>query len=255
MAPVYADHPFSLVPTPLFLAEDSQATDVFDELASEMALVHNIIIRGLNSIYLQAPHIKPADEKSFGSYMVNWYNLVHSHHNGEETMFFPAIERLTGVEGLMDANIEQHKAFHDGLDRCKAYADAVVAGKEKYEGSRVIEIIDDFGPALVKHLSDEIPTILGLRQYADKLAELPKLFQEEADSAMKGISLLGLVWAFSNIDSQYENGRWQSWPPAPAPLKILIRSVLWWTNAEARKFGAIDRTGNMKHLSAVPQAA
>lgn len=151
MAPVYADHPFSLLPTPIFLAEDSQATDILDELASEMAMVHNMIIRGLNSIYLQAPHIKPADEKSFGRYIVNWYNLVHSHHNGEETMFFPAIQRFTGVEGLMDANIEQHKAFHDGLDRFKAHADTVVAGKEKYDGSQVNAIIDGFAPALVEH--------------------------------------------------------------------------------------------------------
>ena len=184
MAPIYADHPFSLVPTPISLLQDSQATpDVYDELASEMALVHNMIIRGLNSIYLQAPHIKPADERSFGRYMVNWHSLVHSHHDGEEVMFFPAIHRLTGVEGLMCANIEQHKLFHDGLEIFKTYADAVVSG-EKYEGSRVIEIIDSFAPALVKHLADEIPTIMGLRQYDDKLAELPKLFQEEAEKTM-----------------------------------------------------------------------
>ena len=187
MAPVYADHPFSLIPTPNFLLHDSQPEaipDVYDELASDMAIVHNMIIRGLNSIYLQAPHIKPADEKSFGRYIVNWHILVHSHHDGEEAMFFPAIHRLTGVEGLMCANIEQHKLFHDGLETLKSYAAAVVSGEEKYEGSRVIEIIDGFAPALVKHLADEIPTILGLRQYDDKLAELPKLFQEEAEKVM-----------------------------------------------------------------------
>ncbi len=184
MAPVYADHPFSLVPTPISRLQDSQAaSDVYDELASEMALVHNMIIRGLNSIYLQAPHIKPADEKSFGRYMVNWHTLIHSHHDGEEDMLFPALHRLTGVEGLMCANIEQHKAFHDGLEIFKTYADAVAAG-EKYEGGRVVEIIDGFATALVKHLGDEIPTIVGLRQYDDKLAELPKLFQEEAEKTM-----------------------------------------------------------------------
>ena len=157
---------------------------MFDEMASEMALVHNIIIRGLNSIYLQAPHISPADEKPFGRYMAHWHNLIHSHHAGEEAMFFPAIQRLTGVDGLMDANIEQHKTFHDGLETFKAYIDAVAADQEKYEGSRLVEMIDGFAPALVKHLGDEIPTILGLRQYADKLAELPKLFAEEADKVM-----------------------------------------------------------------------
>ncbi len=182
MAPVYADHPFSLIPTPIFLAKDSQATpDMFDELASEMALVHNVMIRGLNSIYLQAPHIKPADEKSFCKYVALWWTALHGHHSGEEAMFFPYVEKVTGVEGIMDTNIEQHKAFHDGLDNLKAYADAVIAGQDKYEASRVLALIDDFGPALLQHLSDEIPTILGLRKYGDKLAGLPQLFQEEAD--------------------------------------------------------------------------
>ena len=68
------------------------------------------------------------------------------------------------------------------------------------------------------------------------------------------MGLSGLVWAFSNIDSQFEGGRWQSWPPAPTPVKILVREVLWWVNSDPRKFGATDRAGNMKHLYAVPQA-
>ncbi len=256
MAPVYADHPFSLIPTPIFLAKDSQATpDVFDELASEMALVHNIVIRGLNSIYLQAPHIKPADEKSFARYMASWYTLLHNHHHGEETMFFPEVAKMTGVEGIMDTNIDQHAAFHDGLEDFKTYADSVASGSEKYDGSRVIAIIDDFAPPLLQHLADEIPTILSLRPYADKLAGLPQLFQEEADKVGKAVGLSGIIWFCANLDSQYENGRWQNWPPAPAHVKFLMRCVFWWTNADARKFGAVDRTGHMKPLYAVPQAA
>ncbi len=106
MAPIYADHPFSLIPTPNFSLKDSKTTpDVFDELASEMALVHNIVIRGLNSIYLQAPHIKPVDEKSFCRYIACWYTLLHGHHHGEETMFFPAVEEMTGVKGIMDTTL------------------------------------------------------------------------------------------------------------------------------------------------------
>ena len=33
--------------------------------ASHMALVHNVFIRGYNSIYQQAPHIRPADYRDF----------------------------------------------------------------------------------------------------------------------------------------------------------------------------------------------
>ena len=204
MAPVYADHPFSLIPTPVFLANNDAKVhnldmpapsivpttnpllqpDMFDKLASEMCLVHNMLIRGLNSIYLQAPHIQPADMKPFANYVLGWCHGLHSHHDGEETMFFPAIEKMTGEPGVMDTNVEQHKRFHDGLEQLQAYAGDVVAGKEAYDGGRVVGIIDAFGPALIQHLNDEIPTILGLRQYGDKMAELPKLFDEEGEKAM-----------------------------------------------------------------------
>lgn len=157
---------------------------MFDDMASEMANVHNMFIRGLNSIYLQAPHIKPADEKLFARYVVGWYAALHSHHAGEERSFFPGVERMTGVQGIMDTNKEQHEAFHDGLDALQAYCKAVMAGTERYDGAKVVGMVDGFGPALVQHLNDEIPSILNLRQHGDKLAGLPKLFDDEAQEAM-----------------------------------------------------------------------
>jgi hypothetical protein len=46
--------------------------------ASIMALVHNSIIRGLNSIYLQAPHVGPKDYKDFIAYCYCWYQYIDS---------------------------------------------------------------------------------------------------------------------------------------------------------------------------------
>jgi hypothetical protein len=62
-----------------------------------------------------------------------------------------------------------------------------------------------------------------------------------------------MVWAFANLDMNYENGMWPNWPPAPGPAKVLMRSVFWWIYADARKFGAVDRTGTLRHLYAVPE--
>ncbi|KAK4120480.1 hypothetical protein N657DRAFT_692966 [Parathielavia appendiculata] len=257
MAPVYADHPFPVIPTPVFLAKSkNEEPDMFDELASEMVHVHNMMIRGLNSIYLQAPHIKSADEKGFCKYILLWHELLHGHHSGEEALFFPEVEKLTGVKGIMETNVEQHKAFHDGIGRFKAYAQSVIAGGQKYEGSKVVAMINEFGPALIQHLTDEIPTVLGLRQYGkDRLAGLPKVFDQEGEQAMKELGLAGMVFCFANLDMQYENAMWQSWPPAPPPVKVLCRSVFWWLNPDARKFGAVDRMGKMQPLYAVPESS
>jgi hypothetical protein len=41
-----------------------------------MALVHNVIIRALNSIYLQAPHVRPEDVKDFLAYCFCWYQNI-----------------------------------------------------------------------------------------------------------------------------------------------------------------------------------
>ena len=171
---------------------------MFDKLASEMAHVHNMLIRGLNSIYLQAPHIKPADEKPFCKYIMGWYDLLHIHHDGEEAMFFPIVEKMTDTKGIMDTNIDQHKAFHDGVDELKGYAQGVIAERGRYSGTKLVSLVDGFGTSLVQHLADEIPTILSLRQYGEaRMAGLAKEFDAEGDKAMVG----SLLYQLTHVNS------------------------------------------------------
>ena len=76
-----------------------------------MVIVHNIIIRGLNSIYIQAPHVKPGDYADFIGYCLCLSAVLHSHHHGEESIIFPGIEEGSGVKGIMDVNLVQHGSF------------------------------------------------------------------------------------------------------------------------------------------------
>lgn len=150
-----------------------------------MACVHNMVIRGLNSIYLQAPHIQPKDETSFLNYSACFYELLHSHHCGEEKYFFPVIEEVSGEKGIMECNVGQHEAFHDGLEKYNTYVQACLKGEEKYNGAKLVEIIDEFGPTLTTHLSDEIHTLLGLAKYGEKMAEgLGKAFDDTGEKDM-----------------------------------------------------------------------
>jgi hypothetical protein len=73
-----------------------------------MAIVHNVIIRGYNSIYKQAPHIRPRDVRDFLGYSLTWNDLVINHHRSEETVIFPLYEKHSGVPGLMDTDREEH---------------------------------------------------------------------------------------------------------------------------------------------------
>lgn len=57
MAALWADTPFKLIPTPEYAKpKDADANMIW--IATEMALAHNGLLRGLNSMYLQAPHVK-----------------------------------------------------------------------------------------------------------------------------------------------------------------------------------------------------
>jgi hypothetical protein len=57
-----------------------------------MAHIHNAILRGYNSIYLQAPHISDVDKPAFIGYALTWFRFVKSHHDSEEFELFPKVE-------------------------------------------------------------------------------------------------------------------------------------------------------------------
>lgn len=135
-----------------------------------MLTVHNVLLRGVNSIYLQAVNVEKSekDVPDFVEYSLQWLKFIDEHHSGEENDIFPRIDAEAGVSGLMQGNIDQHKVFHGGLDAMESYLEQVRDGKQKYSGPKLRDIIDSFMPALRQHLSDEIDTLLGLKKYEDK---------------------------------------------------------------------------------------
>ena len=158
---------------------------MFSTMANEMTIIHNAILRGLNAIYLQAPHVAAADASAFANYMHQWFRFVELHHDGEEKHFFPEVERISGEKGVMETNRKQHAAFHHGLDVFVAYVREVIADPAKYDGARVVSLIDGFGRLLTTHLNDEIPTILSLRKFGEeRMRPIVKVFGDEAGEVM-----------------------------------------------------------------------
>jgi hemerythrin-like domain-containing protein len=126
-----------------------------------MALAHNIFLRYLNSIYLQATGIALSEDiEAFLRYCRAWCTIIHEHHQGEEKIFFPAIEEYTAKEGIMNTSVEQHKAFDSGIHEFEKYVTETLP--DEYNGSKLRALIDDFAPALVKHLHAEISTLLSI---------------------------------------------------------------------------------------------
>jgi len=159
----WADTPFALIPTP-GSGENLAKLDDTVFIAREMANAHNGMLRALNSIYQQCIYVKePKDIKDLLLYATFWCDWIHEHHEGEENFFFPQVEEITGVKGLMEVNIEQHHAFMGGLLEFQRFAKETSV--EKFEGKEMSRVIEAFGGKLTKHLTEEIGTLLGLKIY------------------------------------------------------------------------------------------
>ena len=125
--------------------------------ASEMALIHNIILRGLNCITLQAKNVKkPKDILDFMAFCDAWTCVLKSHHNAEETVYFPLLEEQSTSKGVMARNHAEHETFLPGLVALDEYIRTVKANVQSYDGSTVVKITEDLGPALETHLRNEI---------------------------------------------------------------------------------------------------
>lgn len=179
-------HQYDRVPPSINVIDCNQCNNAgVLSVAIEMANVHNLLLRGLNSIYLQAPMvIEPTDIADFMLYIKAWVDTVHHHHLAEESMLFPEIEKIAqeakGIENVMSANISQHHLFESKLIETAKYAQDVSDKKEKYDSKRLKMLIDEFAPVLTQHLHEEIETLLKLEDYdGTKISKAMKDCAEE----------------------------------------------------------------------------
>lgn len=95
----WADGPYKLLSTPRAALKGKPESGA-SKNASEMALIHNIILRGLNCITVQAPNVKnPEDIPDFMAFCDAWTCVLKSHHNTEETGVLPASRRAINEQG------------------------------------------------------------------------------------------------------------------------------------------------------------
>lgn len=153
-----------------------------------MVLIHNTLIRGINAVYRQAVNVAAKgtakDKIAFANYAHQVASTIHSHHELEEKAIFPRIAEETGVQNIMDTNLEEHKAFDEGLDAYQAYLVEVKEGRQELDGEKLRKLIDDVMPILHSHLVNEVDTLLSLKQYEDK-CDVEKIFRDEVGAAMK----------------------------------------------------------------------
>lgn len=251
---LWADSPFPLLPIPGTPGASITTNTGLLSICVEMANVHNLLLRGLNSIYNQGPYVRDAtDVADFMLYVKAWADTVHHHHKGEERLFFPFADdlaRSAGLcededESLMHGNVEQHRAFEAGLLEMTQYVDSVRNDTQAYEWERLKRLIDGYANVLTTHLHEEIESLINLEKCdGDKLRKRFAMTAEEGAKTADPTLVIPLV--LGCIDRNYPGS--ENFPPVPFFVPWL--NTYWFTRKHKGcwRFNPSDHWGRPQRL-------
>ncbi|KAI1074320.1 hypothetical protein F5B20DRAFT_563766 [Whalleya microplaca] len=252
----WADAPIKLVTTPQY---ETNKTDIFTTGATHMALLHNAILRGYNSIYQQAPHVKPAEKSDFIGYSLTWFKFVKSHHDDEEETLFTKVEEVLDDKTIWEGTHKEHESFLGGLVEFEKYLSSLALTPGDFSGTELLRIMSGFQDAFDQHFHSEIATIAALSSHpnapergSEREAEVTATFRSWGKSTVTKAGTLDVVPFFLlNLDGTVEDGLWANWPPIPAPIKWGLVNIAgsyhfrWW------KFSSCTGAGAPRQLYAL----
>ncbi|KAL5411696.1 hypothetical protein PMIN06_003710 [Paraphaeosphaeria minitans] len=127
---------------------------------------------------------------------------MHHHHDTEEEQFFFEIEKTRSVAGLMEAIVEQYRAFTPGFESFDAWVKSCQL--KDFDGKKMKELFDVFATPLHIDLVDEIATLRALDKYdSDVICLAYKRFDKSAMNTDK-YRIGPLV--FGTADRAFEGG-------------------------------------------------
>ena len=137
------------------------------------------------------------------------------------------------------------------MEQTRTYLNKCKADPSSFSGAELIRILESYSNILYEHLADEIPTLLALEKYGDKLP-IKALLDEDAQAVMAACPLTtDLTAAWMMIDKTFEGGRYEEFPPAPMVLQWGLRYALPYWNRSWWRFAPCDANGVPKPLYAV----
>jgi len=234
----WADGPFKLVTTPRSKLNGKPETPLSKNV-SEMCLIHNVILRGLNSIYHQctSPLISsdprlptsqyyPSLLVSFLHYCKAFSVTLHSHHDTEEDVYFPLLEKMSKRKGVEKQNHDEHQTFTALLGQYDEYVNEVLEERILWDGGVTMRaLIDKLGPKAEAHLHNEIDLMLSLE--GDEGIDWVLMGKTMAAQSKKVADRIYEVpFLVTNGDLTYEGGiHGIRFPPFPWAVHQLFR---WW---------------------------
>ncbi|PGH18326.1 hypothetical protein AJ80_04504 [Polytolypa hystricis UAMH7299] len=246
----WADTPAQLIKETGFLQRSDIPADHFViSMAQIMATAHNILLRGFNSSYNQCLGVdkgNPADIADFLIFNQAVYHLTHAHHLTEEEVFFPDVEEIAGVKGLMESNVQQHREFDERLEKFRKYV--FETDVKDYDGQTLKDTLDDLLSKLQVHLHEEVETMLDLVKYdEEKLKVAWKKMTNYAHESHDKFLVTPAAFGCSDSD-QVIDGKVFHYPPTTPELIETIQNVFEPKYSGAWRFNPCDTSGTPRPL-------
>ncbi|KAF8902576.1 hypothetical protein CPB84DRAFT_1846226 [Gymnopilus junonius] len=225
--------------------------------STELILMHNVVIRGLNSIWLNAPLVLRSDTKSFIGYGLACTSLIRAHHKTQEQVIFPRFQEKID----MRMNVVQHLTFETQLKNLEAYLQNVLEGNESYDCERLLGLRAALGGTLVQHLHDEVrvlqspffskaeinerevSTVSQMQLSAFSVEEL-NIIAHAIDDHKKDLRDSPTFFPFIMTHHHKEDA--PNWPVLPASVKWLINHVGLHLHHDYWKFSPYTATGDFR---------
>ncbi|TGJ82232.1 hypothetical protein E0Z10_g6534 [Xylaria hypoxylon] len=191
----WADQPWPLIESP---SRIQHITHPALHIANEIADIHNAMLRGLNSIYLQAPHVQQARDIADLLFLTqSWSTWLLDHHHLKESVMLPGFEAVLGVpagtlalpsiqgpsaaSSSSDRDIttttttttkrkdkeaygEEEETVSFLLHRVYAYASATHKDPQAYNATTLEGLLVALGDTLVPHFTRQVGLLASMRE-------------------------------------------------------------------------------------------
>lgn len=205
-------------------------------IANEMACAHNCMIRGLNALWLQSPHIRRGsdDISDFLLFASSWGTWVLNHFRLEDELMFAGFEAAAGVaHGTLPTKVDRQSSFIPAIRAFVASAES--SNDADYDGRRFRELLQTFADSFVTHLHEEIPLLLGLDVCGESgSGQLRAVLDRGEEHAAMQDKFVVPPMVMGLHDGSYEGGN--NWPAVPWGTLYVVNYVLAWKHRGAWRF-------------------
>ncbi|KJZ76998.1 hypothetical protein HIM_03319 [Hirsutella minnesotensis 3608] len=251
----WADGPMKLVPTPQF---QTGKDDILTTSTTHMALLHNSLIRGYNSICLQAPHVRDDDKADFLGYTKTWLRFIKSHHDDEEEVLFPELRSMLADQTVWQDVPGEHDALVHELDKLDGYLNSL-SNATALTPQALLDIMEGMRSPIEYHLHHEVSVMADMATHAN--APVRNSFEGALGSrnlkawGKKTVSKAGITdvvpFFLLNADRTAEKGMWSNWPPMPRPIRWAMVNLVGAIHGGRWRFASCDANGQPRQLYAL----